>query len=50
MLAGVILVLVASGQLSPSRMLVVAFLVGLIKPSHIGRRTARVGTIVPPEQ
>ena len=50
MLAGVILVLVASGQLSPSRVLVVAFLVGLIKPSDIGRRTARVGAIVPPEQ
>lgn len=49
LLAGVILVLVASGQLSPSRVLVVAFLVGLIKPSDIGLRTARVGAIVPPE-
>jgi MFS family permease len=50
LLAGVILVLVASGNLSPSSVLVVAFLVGLIKPSDIGMRTALVSATVPPAQ
>lgn len=49
-LAGTILVLVLSDQLSPSGVLVVAFLVGLIKPSDIGLRTALVSASVPPEQ
>jgi predicted MFS family arabinose efflux permease len=49
-LAGVILVLVASGNLSPSSVLTVAFLVGLIKPSDIGMRTALVSATVPPAQ
>lgn len=48
-LAGVILVLVVSGGLSPARVLAVAFLVGLIKPSDIGLRTALVGATVPPQ-
>ncbi len=48
LLAGVILVLVASGNLSPSSVLAVAFLVGLIKPSDIGLRTALVSATVPP--
>jgi MFS family permease len=50
LLAGVILVLVASGNLSPSSVLVVAFLVGLLKPSDIGMRTALVSATVPPAQ
>jgi len=50
LLAGVILVLVASGNLSPSSVLAVAFLVGLIKPSDIGLRTALVSATVPPAQ
>ena len=50
LLAGVILVLVASGNLSPSGVLAVAFLVGLIKPSDIGLRTALVSATVPPAQ
>ena len=50
LLAGVILVLVASGNLSPSSVLTVAFLVGLIKPSDIGMRTALVSATVPPAQ
>jgi MFS family permease len=49
-LAGVILVLVLSDRLSPSGVLVVAFLVGLIKPSDIGLRTALVSATVPPAQ
>ena len=47
LLAGVILALVATGHLSPSRVLAVAFLVGLIKPSDIGLRTALVSATVP---
>ena len=47
LLAGVILVLVVSGALDPSRVLAVAFFVGLIKPSDIGLRTALVGATVP---
>jgi MFS family permease len=50
LLAGVILGLVASGNLSPSSVLAVAFLVGLIKPSDIGLRTALVSATVPPAQ
>jgi MFS family permease len=50
LLAGVILVLVASGNLSPSSVLAVAFLVGLIKPSDIGLRTALVSATVPAAQ
>ncbi len=49
-LAGVILALVASGNLSPSSVLIVAFLVGLIKPSDIGMRTALVSATVAPVQ
>jgi MFS family permease len=48
LLAGVILALVASSNLSPSGVLIVAFLVGLIKPSDIGMRTALVSATVPP--
>lgn len=48
LLAGVILLLVATGHLSPSRVLLVAFLVGLIKPSDIGLRSALVSATVPP--
>lgn len=48
LLAGVILALAATGQLSPERVLVVAFLVGLIKPTDIGMRTALVSASVPP--
>jgi len=50
LLAGVILALIASGNLSPSSVLAVAFLVGLIKPSDIGLRTALVSATVPPAQ
>ena len=46
LLAGVILALAASDTLSPSSVLVVAFLVGLIKPSDIGLRTALVSATV----
>jgi Na+/melibiose symporter-like transporter len=49
-LAGLILVLVVSGNLSPSSVLAVAFLVGLIKPSDIGLRTALVSATVPAAQ
>lgn len=49
-LAGVILVLAAVDRLSPAGVLVVAFLVGLVKPSDIGLRTALVSTAVPPSQ
>ena len=50
LLAGVILVLVLTGRLSPSGVLAVAFLVGLIKPSDIGLRTALAGATVPAAQ
>jgi MFS family permease len=50
LLAGVILMLVVSGSLTPSNVLVVAFLVGLIKPSDIGLRTALVSATVQPVQ
>lgn len=48
LLATVILVLAATGKLTPERVLVVAFLVGLIKPTDIGMRTALVSASVPP--
>ncbi len=48
LLAGVILALAASGHLSPTSVLAVAFLVGLVKPSDIGLRTALVSATVPP--
>lgn len=47
-LAGVILLLAASGRLSPWAVLVVAGLAGLLRPSDIGMRTALVGATVPP--
>lgn len=50
LLAGVILGLVVSGQLSPAGVLAVAFLVGLVKPSDIGLRTALVSATVPAAQ
>jgi predicted MFS family arabinose efflux permease len=50
LLAGVILVLVLSDRLSPAGVLAVAFLVGLIKPSDIGLRTALVSASVPAAQ
>jgi MFS family permease len=49
-LAGVILALVVAGSLSPSSVLAVAFVVGLIKPSDIGLRTALVSATVPAAQ
>ena len=50
LLACVILLLAASGRLSPTAVLAVAFVVGLIKPSDIGLRTALVCAVVPPVQ
>lgn len=50
LLATVILLLVVSGALSPSGVLAVAFLVGLVKPSDIGLRTALVSATVPSAQ
>ena len=50
LLAGMILVLILAGELSPTGVLVVAFLVGLIKPSDIGLRTALVSASVPSTQ
>lgn len=47
LLAGVILLLAATGLLDPTRVLVVAFIVGLIKPTDIGMRTALVSAAVP---
>ena len=49
-LAGVLLALVVSDRLSPSSVLAVAFVVGLIKPSDIGLRTALVSATVPAAQ
>jgi MFS family permease len=48
LLAGVIGWLAATGQLQPAYVLVVAFVVGLIKPTDIGLRTALVSATVPP--
>lgn len=50
LLAGLILVLVLTGRLSPTGVLAVAFVVGLIKPSDIGLRSALVAAAVPPAQ
>jgi MFS family permease len=50
LLAAVILALVLGGLLSPTSVLAVAFVVGLIKPSDIGLRSALVSTTVPPAQ
>jgi predicted MFS family arabinose efflux permease len=50
LLAGVTLVLAATGRLQPLLVLGLAFLVGLIKPSDIGLRTALVGASVPSSQ
>lgn len=49
-LAGVIIVLVVAGSLSPFSVLTVAFFAGLIKPSDIGLRSALVSATVPPAQ
>ena len=50
LLAGVILLLAATGRLDPTRVLAVAFVVGLIKPTDIGMRTALVSAAVPAAQ
>jgi len=50
LLAAVILALFVGGRLSPSGVLAVAFLVGLIKPSDIGLRTALVSATMPAVQ
>lgn len=47
LLAGVILWLAATGRLEPSLVLAVALVVGLIKPTDIGMRTALVSASVP---
>jgi predicted MFS family arabinose efflux permease len=47
-LAGVILLLAASGRLNPLAVLCVAGAAGMIRPSDIGMRTALVGATVPP--
>jgi len=48
-LAGVILLLAASGQLNPWAVLAVAGVAGMLRPSDIGMRTALVGATVPPQ-
>jgi MFS family permease len=48
LLAALILLLAAIGALNPTLVLVVAFIVGLIKPTDIGMRTALVSAAVPP--
>ena len=48
-LAGVILLLAASGQLNPWVVLAVAGVAGMLRPSDIGMRTALVGATVPPQ-
>ena len=47
--AGSILLLAATGHLSPTAVLVVAFMAGLIKPTDIGMRSALVSATVPAE-
>lgn len=49
LLAGVILLLAATGHLHPVAVLCVAGLAGMIRPSDIGMRTALVGATVPPQ-
>ena len=46
-LAGVILLLAASGRLNPWAVLAVAGVAGMLRPSDIGMRTALVGATVP---
>ena len=46
-LSGVILLLAATGQLSPWAVLAVAGVAGMVRPSDIGMRTALVGATVP---
>ncbi len=48
-LAGVLLLLAASGRLSPWAVLAVAGVAGMVRPSDIGMRTALVGATVPPQ-
>ncbi len=48
-LAGVLLLLAASGRLSPWAVLAVAGVAGMLRPSDIGMRTALVGATVPPQ-
>lgn len=48
-LSGVILLLAATGQLSPWAVLAVAGVAGMLRPSDIGLRTALVGATVPPQ-
>ena len=50
LLACVVLLLAATDRLSPTLVLAVAFVVGLIKPSDIGLRTALVSAVVPASQ
>ena len=49
LMAGLILLLAATGRLNPTLVVAVAFVVGLIKPSDIGMRAALVGAAVPAE-
>lgn len=48
-LAGVLLLLAATGRLEPWAVLVVAGVAGMIRPSDIGMRTALVGATMPPQ-
>ena len=48
-LSGVILLLAATGHLSPWAVLAVAGVAGMLRPSDIGMRTALVGATVPPQ-
>jgi predicted MFS family arabinose efflux permease len=46
--AGLICVLAFSGHLTPTLVMIIAFLVGLIRPTDIGMRSALVGASMPP--
>lgn len=46
--AGLICVLAFSGHLTPTLVMAIAFLVGLIRPTDIGMRSALVGASMPP--
>lgn len=48
-LAGVLLLLAATGRLQPLAVLAVAAVAGMVRPSDIGLRTALVGATVPPQ-
>ena len=48
-LSGVILLLAATGQLSPWAVMAVAGVAGMLRPSDIGMRTALVSATVPPQ-